>query len=515
MLETVPAKIHLPQTTPETIDPLSAAMIILRRFSARAITLLTTSRVTDDGRTLPPRLSANDCYVALEEACRKMARVAVRKYQHDSYLAELGFAASLDVIFPDPVAYLTRCIRSVVSDAERAVRRDVPTVSLDQPLSGGTGNTALLLRDTLSDVSADGQPEDALIDRDERLKFRQALAHALQKIPANYLAALERDMARERQKESGTKLTPTSDRDRQTICRARAAITEILRRECGLDNPFVRLLAQHRSSRVRPKPSPSQQWTAERQSELFRRLLDSSWADRSHDTPSPEGNVEEAVINEVGTSANIAPPSPEMRQAMRVMDTYTLGDDPQAEVNAAQELYQQAQKARRAGKIEDAIRLYRAAYDADNQFIAALNEVGVMLSQAGSLRDALKIYLGIVDNPAAGNDDRYIAATNAADIYLTWYDAGRNRERNIAQALHYAKLAMRKPTPMRACNLLLAYVKDRYYLEAQDVMNTILHGNLAECAAEKFLQTLFQIRDADLVAWWNWLDGELGKDNEE
>ncbi len=500
-------------STPETVDPVSASAIILRRFGARAITLLTTSRTTDDGRTLPPRLSANDCYVAMEESCRKMARVAVRKYQSEAPLAKLGFAKSLEVIFPDPAAYLTRCIRSVVSDTERAIRRDVPMVSLDQPLGYAGGETALLLRDTLADTSTEGQPEEALIEQDERTRFRCALAHGLQKIPANYLAALERDMARDREREQGVKLAPESDKDRQTIHRARAALSEILRRECGLDNPFVRLIAQQRSSRVRPKPNPSQQWTAERQSELFQRLLTSSWTDRADATPHIDGDMEEAVINEVGRSANIAPPSPEMRQAMRVMDTYSLDDNPQATVTEAQELYRQANRVRQSGKIEEAARLYRAAYDADNHFFAALTEAGVMLSQTGNLRDALKLYLSIVENITAG-DDRYIAATNAADIYLTWYDAGRNREKNIENALHYAQLAMRKPTPMRACNLVLAYVKDRYYLEARDVMETVLHGEIADCPAEKFLQTLFQIRDADLVAWWNWLDTELGKDTE-
>ena len=74
-------------------------------------------------------------------------------------------------------------------------------------------------------------------------------------------------------------------------------------------------------------------------------------------------------------------------------------------------------------------------------------------------------------------------------------------------------MAMEKPTPMRACNLLLAYVKDRYYKEARQLMNSVLHANLPGCSGEKFLQTLFQIRDADLVVWLNWLDGELEKDN--
>lgn len=214
----------------------------------------------------------------------------------------------------------------------------------------------------------------------------------------------------------------------------------------------------------------------------------------------------------MSAASNMAPPSPEMRQTMRVMDTYTLGDNPTAETSEAQTLYARARQARYSGQIEEAIRLYRAAYELEPDFFAAYNEVGVLLSQSGNLRDALKVYLTIVENPKAG-DHRYIAATNAADIYLTWFDAGRNRERNIERAAHYAKLAVEKPTPMRVCNLMLAYIKDRYYIEAQQLMDTTLRANLSQCPAEKFLQTLFQIRDADLVAWWNWLDGELGKDN--
>ncbi len=78
--------------------------------------------------------------------------------------------------------------------------------------------------------------------------------------------------------------------------------------------------------------------------------------------------------------------------------------------------------------------------------------------------------------------------------------------------MYFARLAMEMPTPMRACNLLLAYVKDRYYHEAHQVMDTVLRTDSPQCSSEKFLQTLFQIRDADLVAWWNWLDGEMGKE---
>ena len=261
---------------------------------------------------------------------------------------------------------------------------------------------------------------------------------------------------------------------------------------------------------MRQKSSPSPNWTAERQNDLFRRLMSTSWQERAAE--HPEGNVEEAIVNEVSTGANVAPPSPEMRQTMRVMDTYTLGDNPTATTTEAQALYARARQARYAGKIEEAIRLYRSAYEMEPDFLAAYNEVGVLLSQTGNLRDALKIYLTIVEHPKAG-DHKYIAATNAADIYLTWFDAGRNKERNIERATHFARLAMEKPTPMRASNLMLAYIKDRYYREAQQVMDTVLRANLPQCPSEKFLRTLFQIRDADLIAWWNWLDGELGKEN--
>ena len=511
----------------EAISPLEAAETILRRYAARAISILSNPRTLDDGRTLPARLSANDCYVALEESCRKMARVAVRKYEAETHLHVMGFADALDIIFPDPPAYLTRCIRSVIADAERAGRREVATVSMDQPIGGGgEGDNALCLRDTFKDEHSETQPEAALLEQDDRQRFRGALARAMQSIPKNYLEALQRDVARGREREEGVKTAPESDKERQTVCRARAAVSEILKRECGLDNPFVRLIAQSRSGRVRQKQTPSKNtsaWTAEKQSSLFQRLLSTTWQERAQQGTLAGGkadgaldgnfdsNIEEAIVNDVSTARGVASPSPEMRQSMRVMDLYYFGDEPSAEKIEAQELYNQAEKARHRGKIEEAIRLYRQAYELEPRFFAALNEVGVLLMQTGNLRDALKVYLTIVEHPEAGAM-QYIAATNAADVYLHWFDAGRNKDRNIERAAHYAQMAMRKPTPMRACNLILAYVKDRYYQEAQQVMDTVLHGSLSDCPADKFLQTLFQIRDADLVAWWSWLDSEMGKD---
>ena len=370
-----------PRAEAVVVTPLEAAETIFRRFAPRAISILSNPRTLEDGRTLPPRLSANDCYVAMEEACRKMARVALRKFEGDTTLEAIGFFDALDVIFPDPPAYLTRCIRSVVSDGERITRREVPAVSMDQPIGySGDGDNALCLRDTISDTDMGGQPEAALLEQDDRQNFRNALNHALQSIPKNYLEALQRDMARSREREDGAKTAPESDKERQTVCRARAAVSEILKRECGLDNPFVRQLAQQRSGRVRQKPTAGKStshWTAEKQSHLFQRLLSTSWQERADQskTSSPDGNIEEAIVNDVSDSSNVAPPSPEMRQSMRVMDMYYLNER-KTENNEAQEAYNQAEKRRHRGKIEEAMRLYRQAYELDPKYFAALNEVG-------------------------------------------------------------------------------------------------------------------------------------------
>lgn len=498
-------------------DLISAAEMILRRFGPRSISLLTAVRQTDDGRSVTPRLSANDCYVALDEACRKMARVALRNYSRRQLTPPgLGvrgaedFSDCLENLFPDPVAYLARAVKSVIADEGRTARRDLPTVSLEQPIASGDGDTELHLGDTVAETHSWKIPETSLIERDERREFRTALAHALKAIPENYMEALKRDIARDRQRKAGARVTPESDRERQTVCRARAALATILKRECGDDNPFIQLLSQKRTSRVARRIQPSADWSGERKESLFRKLMQTGWTERA--ALSVDGKVDEAVINEVSIASPAAPPSPELRQAMRVLDIYTV-DKPTPKTPGAAELYSRALTLRRAGKIEEALKHYRACYDAEPGFIEALNEVGVMYSQLGNLRDALKVYMTIVERDPSG-DHKYIAATNASDIHLTWFDAGRNRERNIEQAIHFAKLAMQRPTPMRACNLLLAYVKDRYYEDARRVMEMVLKADSRECPKEKFLQTLFQIRDADLVAWWNWLDGEMEREPE-
>ena len=493
------------------IDLVGAAEQILRRYGARAITMLTSGRLADDGRNIPARLSANDCYVALDEACRKVARVAVRKFRQSYAPDGREFGESLDEIFPDPAAYLARAVKSVIADEGRQVRREIPAVSLDQPLSRD-GEGALHLGDTIAEQETWKLPEQSLVERDEKQQFRAVLSQALTKIPANYLEALKRDIARDRERESGGKVAPETDRERQTVCRARAALSNILIRECGEDNPFVRLLMQQRSSRVRKKAQPNSEWNGERQEALFRKLMQTSWVERAGSVQQAgEEKVDEAVVNYVHSSSNVAPPSPEMRQVMRVLDIYTV-DRPTPKSEPAREMYERARTLRQAGKLEEALKYYKGCFDAEPTFIEALNEVGVVNNQLGNLRDALKAFLAIIERDPAG-EHKYIAATNACDIYTTWFDAGRNKERNIEQAIHFGKLAMQRPTPMRACNLLVAYVKDRYYSDAKNVMETVLKANAPECPAERFLQTLFQIRDADLVAWWSWLDGELGKDN--
>lgn len=489
-------------------DAVSTAELILRKYGARAISILTSARQLEDGRWISPRLSANDCYVALDEACRKMGRVALRKYSQDARLNRMLLDEALPAIFPDPVAYLARAIKSVISDEARTVRRDVPTVSLEQPLGTEDGDHTLHLGDTISETRAWKQPEISVIERDEKREFRSALTLALKKIPANYLEALKRDITRDRERQAGVKVAPETDRERQTVCRARAALATIIKRECGEDNPFIRLLAQQRSSRVQRKPQPSASWTGERQEALFRKLMQTGWAERA--AFRADGSVDEAVVNEVSGAGPAAPPSPELRQTMRVLDLYTV-DRPTPRSEIAAQYYAKARTLRTAGSLEEALKMYRACYDSEPTFVEALNEVGIMYSQLGNLRDALKTYLSIIERNPAG-DHKYIAATNAADIYLTWFDAGRSKERNIEQAITYAKMAMQKPTPMRACNLLLAYAKDRYYNNAKEVMDFVLKTNSATCPAEKFLQTLFQIRDTDLIAWWNWLDSELEKE---
>jgi tetratricopeptide (TPR) repeat protein len=199
-----------------------------------------------------------------------------------------------------------------------------------------------------------------------------------------------------------------------------------------------------------------------------------------------------------------------MRQAMRVLDLYTVSY-PEPKSPAARSLYTSARECRKAGQLEEALKYYLSCYDAEPDFLEALNNAGNILSQLGRLREALRIFQDIISRKNAG-DHLYIAATNAADIYLTWFDAGRNRENNIEKAIEFASLAMHKPTPMRACNLILAYAKDRYFMEARKVVDTILAADTLECPAEKFLQTLFQIRDKDLVTWWSWLEEEIEKE---
>src|SRR2546423_1799951 len=162
--------------------------------------------------------------------------------------------------------------------------------------------------DTVAETSAWKQPETSLVEKSERQEFRSALARALKGIPKNYLEALKRDVSRERDRQAGGKVTPESDRERQTVCRARAALSTIIKRECGEDNPFLRLLAQQRSSRVQRKTQPAPQFSGERQDALFRKLMQTGWTERAQ--LRSDGGVDEAVVNQVTVPSGIAPPSP-------------------------------------------------------------------------------------------------------------------------------------------------------------------------------------------------------------
>ncbi|NLI01330.1 MAG: tetratricopeptide repeat protein [Chthonomonadales bacterium] len=488
---------------------------VLAAVGARAVTMLTTPKHLDDGRVLPPRLSANDCYVALPEACRKVARVVIARRKR---LGSVGSGLPLNELFPDAAAYLARAIRSVVSDTGRAERREPVTISLETPLGAVASEGSLAIADTLADEDPSRLPEESLVDSSERAEFRAALEKALGAVPANYIAAIERDIRRERERQAGRDVAPATEAERQTLCRARAAVARVLKSECTADNPFVWLLSRQGKSGLRAsgrgsgttvakKAKNTTAWTGERQDALVRRLLDIGWAERQ--AGHADGAVAEAIVNDVTAPSPLAPPSPEVRKAMRVLDLYTV-DRKQPDTGAARALYNEAREMRAAGRLEDALRKYRACYEAEPSFIEALNEVGVMYSQLGRLRDALNVYLTIIDSNAPA-PHRHIAATNAADIYLTWFDAGRNRDKNIELARHYAEMAMERPSPMRACNLILAHVKDRYYLEAKAVLERVIREDRPECRAQRFLETLFQIRDPDLITWWTWLEETLGK----
>ncbi len=491
-------------------DILGAAELILSQYGARTVSYLSSPRLMPDGKMIPARMSANDAYSALEEACIKMARVAVRHYSSHASLQLYSFATAVGKIFPDPVAYLARAIRSVLSDEGRAARHEVPTVSLDQPLST-LGDNAICLRDTLADPSSDSRPEEALIEQDEKAEFRAALSKAMEQLSPSYYSALQLDLERERRRERGEAVGPETDRERQNVCRARAALARLVARQCGSENVYSQIIAQPRVSRPTSKVRRNTGWNVDRQARLFERILQYTWQQRAACSEGDSPDVEEAIINEVNAPRTQEPPTPEMRRMMRVMDTYTLDDNPCAGDAAAQMLYDSARRERRAGNLEAAIKLYREAHDVQPAFYAALNEAGVLLMQLGRLREALELFLTIIDRPDSGAE-RYIAATNAADIYLTWYDSGRNRDRNIERATLYARMAMQRPSPMRASNLILAYVKDRYYIEARGVLEAMVSNDTAQCPAQKLLQTLAQIRDSDLIAWWYWLEEELGKE---
>ncbi len=486
-----------------------AVYVLLDLYGARAVNSLVSPRRMPDGKVFCPKLTANDCYSVLHEACRKMARVALRTYE-DRFSSDISFGMALRFIFPDPIAYLGRAIRSVLSDAGRTERQQAPTVSLDTPISG-SGELTLCLKDLIADTSIDNQPEAALISSSERLEFSSGLLDAFNQLPANYRDALIADMERDRARERGAYQLPETDKERQVVCRARAAMHKILLKNCDLSNEYIQYLNRSRVSKTSSKKVVKTGWNAEKQENLFETM-------HAHYLSVVNSEhlefCSEAIVNEVNGVSPKRSPSTRMRNGTRVVDTFSLNDSPQTTNIAAQKLYETARDARYSGDLEGAVQQYRAAFAEDKTFYPAVVEAGVVLHQLGKLRDALQCFLAVLQHDDS-SEERYLAATNAADIYLTWYDTGRNQEKNIENALSCARFAMQSPTPMRACNMILACVKDRYYQEAREVLETVLAANTDQCPADKFLNTLAHIKDADLYSWYNWLYNEFGKDDQK
>ncbi len=496
------------------VDLVQAADVIIEHFGSRAVTIVSQGRQSSEIAPSGMRLSANDGYVALGDAARKMARVAISRYRQSSLQKQgIPFAESLDRLFPDGAAYLSRCIRSVVSDVGRVARRELPTISLEQSITNADGEDSIPLMDTLADGNAETDPLTSLLEKEARGDLREALHRALKRLPANYRAVLLRDIERERVRRRGEAIPAESDRERQSVCRARATLARLIIQECGSDNPYIQMLKPPTNPTVRVRrhdsiARPRYQWSPQRQSELFQLMLSQPWTLRM----TENGNAPEAIAHDVTPGHHAAAPSPELRKAMRVIDLYTI-DTVRPKGEAAQQLYDRARALRKEGRLEEAIIAYRTCYEAEPSFVAAYNEVGVLQSQMGRLRDALRIYHHIIERHPT-REDFYIAATNAADIYLTWFEAGRNRDENIQRAIDFAELAMQRPTPMRAANLILAYVKDRYYLRARQVLADAMSGTWPNCPPEKALHTLSQIRDEDLIHWWVWLDEQLHEETQ-
>ena len=162
-------------------DSLSISESILRQFGPRAITMLTAPRQAQDGSTFLPRLSANDAYAALQEACKKMARVTAARIAKDGLLSLMSLADAIRAAFPEPAAYLARCIRSVISDAERLSRHEPITLSLDAPLRRTVEGNSFTLAEYLPETDFEKQPETAFLDASDRSQFRSALSIAIRK----------------------------------------------------------------------------------------------------------------------------------------------------------------------------------------------------------------------------------------------------------------------------------------------------------------------------------------------
>jgi len=494
------------------------AQIIRERYGARAVSIVT-------GPERAGRLSVNDAWVALYDACHKMSRVALRR--HEARGGDDDTPLALETLFPEPLAYLICSLLSVVQDARRIGRIEKAeadrTTSLDAGLSnldgaGANGSFSPMLARRLVEDRALLLPEAALLHAQERQDWKinaRALDAAARALPAAQTEVILADLRRRRLLQSA--LPPASDVQRQRLRRARKALAKraecLLRASetCESEPPWfgdkagavrVNRSSPRRAVGALPVPTTEEGWDEKRLGALLReRFGDAAWTER---VTSPNGDVEEAVVHDIGGGGDA--PSAALRAAVRVMDRAALKASPVPRTEAAQTLWDEGRSLRKQGKLEEATRAFRACNRAEPSFSPARIAGGVTLFRLGRLAEARDLYLDVARNPNAGAD-RFVAASNVSEVYLTWFRTGHgDKERNLNLALYWATRGLEQPTPARAVNLLLAYVEDRRFREATGALRALLVARPETCPPDALLRTLSQIQEPSLLAWWRWLE---------
>jgi hypothetical protein len=491
-------------------------MVIRERFGARAVSHIAAS--------VPVRVET--LWAGMYDACHKMARVACGRYaKYDGECRTRGetplpFADSLNTLFPapsTPAIYLACAIRSVLKDASRTWRKVAgrEALSLDDPVFAGK-RSALTIGDRLEERLPRRLPEEALREqaaRQERAAVVGALPVALAALSADYRAAIISQRERKARREAGEPLRPMTAPERQRLSRAREALLREIARLLGerarADNTVFQALCagqprQEAKRRHAAKRAPaSEPWTEARQERLFRHLTEGGWARRARALPG--GNVEEAVVHELNAARAAPAPGKAFRKAVRVLDRYGMKAPTPQGAQAAQQ-WDEARELRRAGKLEEAAAAFLACHAAEPEFVEARIAAAVTLFRLGQLDAARAHYLDIIRRCPQGAY-RSVAASNLSEIYLTWFRIGRgSKELHIGEAVCYAQMGMAQPSPARAANLLLAYVADRRFYEAEAFLTEVFAANDPACLPEDLLRLLAQIRDNDLIAFWNWLE---------